>query len=193
MMLNFSQNGENMLDSIGVVHGRFQLLHNDHVKYIMAGKKKCEHLIIGICNPDIEKTKYTAANPHRSQPFANPFSYFERYQMIKGTLVQLGVDPLSFDIVPFPINYPELIFNYTPQNARYYMTIYDEWGIEKKQKLEKIGCDIEVLWNISIEQKGISGTDVRKLIVEKKPWKSYVPTFVYEYIKINHLEEKIKE
>lgn len=184
--------GKEMLDAVGVVHGRFQLLHNDHVKYIMAGKKKCEHLIIGICNPDIEKTKYSAANPHRSQAFANPFSYFERYQMIKGTLIQLGVSPLTFDIVPFPINCPELIFNYAPRNARYYMTIYDAWGYEKKQTLEKLGCDVEVLWNISIEQKGISGIDVRNLIVEKKQWKNYVPEFVYEYVTKNHLDARIQ-
>lgn len=44
-----------MKDLVGVVHGRFQLLHNDHVKYIMAGMERCERLVIGICNPDEER------------------------------------------------------------------------------------------------------------------------------------------
>jgi len=36
----------------GVVHGRFQVLHNDHVKYLLAGKARCRHLVVGITNPD---------------------------------------------------------------------------------------------------------------------------------------------
>lgn len=119
-------------DLIGVVHGRFQLLHNDHVRYIMAGREKCEHLVIGICNPDVNLTKYSETNPHRSTQVANPFTYYDRYQMIKGTLMHIGVKAEEFDIVPFPINYPEFIFNYAPANAKYYMTIYDAWGYEKR-------------------------------------------------------------
>lgn len=56
-----------MKDKLGVIHGRFQLLHNDHMKYLLAGKERCEHLIIGICNPEQDLTKYTSNNPHRSK------------------------------------------------------------------------------------------------------------------------------
>lgn len=181
-----------MKDAIGVVHGRFQLLHNDHVRYIMAGKERCEHLLIGICNPDVRLTEYSKENPHRSMQEANPFTYYDRYQMIKGTLIDMGIGADEFDIVPFPINYPELIFNYAPANAKYYMTIYDAWGREKKKKLEAIGCEIEVLWDVLPEEKGISGSDVRKLIAEGKDWKKYVPAYVYDYIRLQHLDENIK-
>jgi D-arabinose 5-phosphate isomerase GutQ len=37
---------------VGVIHGRFQILHNDHLKYLLAGKDLCRHLVIGITNPD---------------------------------------------------------------------------------------------------------------------------------------------
>ena len=179
-------------DLIGVVHGRFQLLHNDHIRYIMAGREKCEHLVIGICNPDVNLTKYSETNPHRSTQVANPFTYYDRYQMIKGTLMHIGVKAEEFDIVPFPINYPEFIFNYAPANAKYYMTIYDAWGYEKKEKLETIGCDIEIFWEIPLVEKGISGSEVRKLIANGKEWKEYVPEYVYDYILFNHLDEKIR-
>lgn len=114
--------GKAMGERVGVVHGRFQLLHNDHVRYILAAKEKCGHLIIGICNPDMKMTAYSAANPHRLTLEANPFSYYERYQMIQGTMLELGVPAGKFDIVPFPINDQELIFNYTPPAAKYYLT-----------------------------------------------------------------------
>ena len=171
-----------MKDPVGVVHGRFQLLHNDHVRYILDGREHCDHLIIGICNPDERLTKYTKSNPHRSLKENNPFTYYERYQMIKGTLVSIGISTKEFDIVPFPINYPKRIFNYVPRDAKFYMTIYDAWGYEKKEALDSIGCKTEVLREVSLNEKGISGSDVRKLIKEKRDWNAYVPAYVYDYI-----------
>lgn len=184
---------KNLKDRIGVIHGRFQLLHNEHVKYILAGKKRCRHLIIGICNPDVTLTKYTDVNPHRSQLTSNPFSYYERFQMIQGVLLENGVSLDEFDIVPFPINYPELIFNYVPHDAVFFMTIYDEWGAEKKKALEKIGCNVEVLWERDISEKKLSGSDVRAHIRNNLEWEQYVPQFVFNYIKQNHLDDRIRQ
>ena len=172
-----------MKDLVGVVHGRFQLLHKDHIRYILAGKEKCEHLVIGICNQDKNLTAYSSANPHRSRPENNPFTYYERYQMIKGTLLDMGIRGNEFDIVPFPINYPDLIFNYVPYGAKYYMTIYDKWGEEKLKMLqEDLKLDVEVLWRVPLKDKGISASDIRKNIQEGKEWNQYVPNFVYHYM-----------
>lgn len=181
-----------MKDFIGVVHGRFQLLHNDHVKYILAGMERCGRLVIGICNPDEGRTCFSEVDPHRSEKGANPFSYYERYQMIKGTLLEMGVDPARFDIVPFPINFPEMIFNYAPADAKYYLTIYDGWGLEKKRVLEELGCDIEILRHVRIEEKGISGTDVRRKIMLGEDWADLVPHFVYAYVTGEGLDERIR-
>lgn len=35
----FQTNGSATFD-VGVIHGRFQVLHNDHLKYLLAGKEK---------------------------------------------------------------------------------------------------------------------------------------------------------
>lgn len=183
-----------MKDKLGVIHGRFQLLHNDHMKYLLAGKEKCEHLIIGICNPEVDLTKYTKANPHRSKKSSNPLTFFERMECIKYSLLEAGVKQEEFDIVPFPINFPEKILNYTPKDAKYYMTIYDEWGEEKRKSLkEDLGLEVEVLWKVTLEEKGISACDIRKYIQEGKQWKQYVPHFVYKYITEKGLDIRIKE
>jgi nicotinamide-nucleotide adenylyltransferase len=34
---------------LGVIHGRFQVLHKDHLKYLLAGKSLCEHLVLSNC------------------------------------------------------------------------------------------------------------------------------------------------
>lgn len=181
-----------MRDVIGVVHGRFQLLHNEHMKYILAGKRRCEHLIIGICNPDITYTKYTDIDPHRSKHTSNPFTFYERFEMIKVALLESGISLLEFDIVPFPINYPELIFNYVPYSAKHYITIYDNWGLKKKDILEKLGFSVEVMWQKDLSQKIICATDIRNYIKEDKPWNQFVPPSVYKYILKHNLDQKIK-
>ncbi len=181
------------MDQVGVIHGRFQLLHNDHMKYLLAGKERCEHLIIGICNPEVDLTKYTDANPHRSKKSSNPLTYFERMECIKYSMIEAGVKQEEFDIVPFPINFPDKIFNYAPLDAKYYMTIYDEWGEEKLKSLQNdLKLDVEVLWRVTLENKGISASDVRKCIQEGKEWKQFVPKFVYHYIKEHSLDQRIK-
>ncbi len=183
----------NMKEKLGVIHGRFQVLHNDHMKYLLAGKQRCEHLVIGICNPEIDLSKYTDANPHRSKQSSNPLTFFERMECIKNSLLEVGVKQEEFEIVPFPINFPKKIFNYAPKKAKYYMTIYDKWGEEKLKTLrEDLKLDVDVLWRVSLEQKGISASDIRKCIQEGKEWKQYVPRFVYEYIRENKLDIRIK-
>jgi len=54
-----------MIDT-GAIHGRFQVLHNDHMKYLLAGKERCVHLVIGITNPDPILTRADPADPERS-------------------------------------------------------------------------------------------------------------------------------
>lgn len=182
------------MDKVGVIHGRFQLLHNDHMKYLLAGKERCEHLIIGICNPEVDLTKYTSANPHRSKKSSNPLTYFERMECIKYSMIEAGVKQEEFDIVPFPINFPEKIFNYAPLDAKYYMTIYDEWGEEKLKSLRNdLKLDVEVLWRVTLEEKGISASDIRECIWKGKEWKQFVPEFVYNYITDHKLDDRIKK
>ena len=54
------------MHELGVIHGRFQLLHNDHLKYLLAGKQRCRHLVIGITNPDPTLTRADPADPART-------------------------------------------------------------------------------------------------------------------------------
>ncbi|MCI8445858.1 MAG: nicotinate-nucleotide adenylyltransferase [Bacilli bacterium] len=181
------------MDKEGVIHGRFQLLHNDYMKYLLAGKERCEHLIIGSCNPDVDLTKYTATNPHRSKKSSNPLTYFESMECIKYSMIEAEIKQEEFDIAPFPINFPDKIFNYAPLDAKYYMTIYDEWGEEKLEALQnELKLDVEVLWRVTLEEKGISAPDIRKCIQEGKEWKQFATKFVYHYIIEHSLEQRIK-
>lgn len=179
------------MDKIGVIHGRFQILHNEHMEYLLAGKSRCEYLIIGISNPDAYTTQRHATDPARSCAKNNPLTYYERFQMIATAMLGAGIPRSAFDMVPFPINYPERLSNYVPFDAKFYMTILDQWGIEKMNALKALDLDVEVMWRKNASQKKISATQVRNLIVCGKPWDHLVPQSVYDYIIDNGLDEKI--
>lgn len=181
-----------MKAAVGVIHGRFQMLHKGHMEYLLAGKERCEHLIIGISNPDVSVTRYSGANPHRSEARSNPLTYLERLQMIRGAMLEYGVKDEEFDIVPFPINCPELLGSYVPSDAVFFMTIYDQWSLEKKASLENLGYSIEVMWERSNSDKFTSGTEVRERIIAGEPWRELVPEYVYRYMTEHEIDLRLR-
>ncbi|MFX1280312.1 MAG: adenylyltransferase/cytidyltransferase family protein [Promethearchaeota archaeon] len=179
---------------IGVIHGRFQVLHNDHIKYLMAGKELCEHLVVGITNPDPYLTRDSDVNPHRSKPIANPLTYYERYLMTQTALLEQDLKLTEFSIVPFPINIPELIKYYVPLDAIFFLTIYDEWGQQKKKYFQSLGLQIHILWEVPLEEKGLSSSDIREAMIMGSKWEQLVPPSVADLMKkwkIPHRLERI--
>lgn len=179
-------------DKIGFVHGRFQVLHNDHMKYILAGGDRCEHLLVGITNPDPVQTEHDAADMNRSQARQNPFTFFERLEMVRGSLCEAGLSLDAFTVVPFPINNPSLYHGYIPPHVMSYMTIYDAWGERKKELLQTAGYSVQVLWNKPLAEKAITASHIRNLIRDEADWSDLVPKFVHRYILENSLDKRIR-
>jgi len=166
-----------MIDT-GVIHGRFQILHNDHLRYLLAGKARCRNLVVGITNPDPTLTLEDSSDPQRHLPRVNPLTYYERYLMVRAVLAEAGVSDPDLSVVPFPINFPERYESYVPLDATFFLTIYDEWGRRKKQMFESIGLKVEVLWQRSPEQKGLSGEEIREYMAMGESWEHLVPPAV---------------
>jgi|PlaIllAssembly_1097288.scaffolds.fasta_scaffold426424_1 nicotinamide-nucleotide adenylyltransferase len=160
----------------GVIHGRFQILHNDHMKYLLAGKAKCRHIVVGITNPDPSLTREDPADPLRSLPLANPLTYFERYLMVQAALLEAELTSAEFSIVPFPINLPELYRHYVPMDSTFFLTLYDEWGERKLQHFRNLGLKIDILWKKPRDQKGLTSTEIREKMLRQEPWERLVPT-----------------
>lgn len=167
-----------MSHPVGFIHGRFQVLHNDHLKYLLAGKALCDHLVVGVSNPDIHTTADESTDPNRSRLENNPLTFDERSRMIRLALTEAGLDSEEFSIVPFPISKPDVLGDFAPPDAVYYLTIYDEWGREKKQRLESLGLTTHVMWERPLAEKGITGTQVRRAIREGREWADLVPPAV---------------
>jgi nicotinamide mononucleotide adenylyltransferase len=181
------------LKDMGVVHGRFQVLHNDHLKYILAGRARCAHLVLGITNPDPTLIREDPSDPGRSAPQANPLTYFERYTMVRRVLMGEGLTQQEFSIVPFPINLPELYPYYLPMEATFYLTIYDDWGKRKLQLFHSQGLKTEVLWERPLAEKGLRAGEIRRMIALGEPWEHLVPQGTREVIAMFDIASRLRK
>lgn len=175
----------------GVIHGRFQILHNDHLKYLLSGKGFCRHLVVGITNPDPGLTKNEISDLKRGSPLANPLTYYERYILVSAALKKAGVSSDEFSIVPFPISLPDLYQYYVPLDAVYFLTIYDDWGKQKLDYFLSLGLKTHILREVSPEEKGISSSDVRDLILRNEPWQHLVPKCVANLITSWNIKDRL--
>ena len=167
--------------SWGCVHGRFQPFHDGHLEYVLRARQRCERLVIGITIADSAAIRKEDASPHRHEPASNPFTYFERLQMIQATLLGEGLSPLTFVIVPFPIQEPGLISHYVPEGTTHLVRVYSRWEEEKTRRLRDEGFPVEVL--DPGEAKKVSGSEVRRLMREGLPWEHLVPRGAAEVVR----------
>ena len=174
---------------LGFIHGRFQLFHNDHLQYALLAKEQCKKLIVGITSPENATLIREKVDPHRSEAASNPFTYYERFNMVKLALLEAGVPREDFEIVPYPIERPEILYNYVPLSATSFFTIYDKWGYEKLERLSALGYGTVVLFDD--REKKMCSTEIRQKIVDGTDWKDMVPNAVYEYITEKGLTEKV--
>jgi len=168
---------------VAVVCEKFQPFHSEHLAYVRAAFSASERVIVGITNADASMIRHEEADPKRSLPESNPFSYYERYRMIEESLADCRIPRKRFDIVPFPVNRLELLVSYLPKNAVILVTLYgdDPWLVERRAKLEAAGWSTDVLWNRPT--KGMTASGVRALIREGGKWEHLVPAAVSRIVK----------
>ncbi|WP_155890801.1 nicotinate-nucleotide adenylyltransferase [Desulfuromonas sp. TF] len=182
-----------MVFDVGVIHGRFQVLHKDHLRYLLAGKALCSHLVVGITNPDPHLTREDPADKNRHARLANPLTYWERYLMVRQALEDTGVASEAFSIVPFPVNLPELYRYYVPLDAVFFLSIYDDWSRKKLSMFRSLALKTHILWEVPPEEKGISGSNVRDLMLHDGPWEGMLPEGVVRLMKKWDIPDRLKK
>jgi nicotinamide-nucleotide adenylyltransferase len=163
------------------------------MEYILAARERCEFLMVGITNPDPLLTAEDQAAPARSVAAANPFTYYERAAMVRDSLCGAGVPLEAFMVVPFPINRPELLRHYTPTDATFFLTIYDDWGRAKLGVLRSLHLSVDILWDRPASEKPCTGTEVRRRIAAGEPWEHLVPPPAAKFIRDHALEPRVAQ
>ena len=191
---------------VAIAQGRFHIVHYGHVEYLIESKKRCEYLIIGITDCDPERAYFNYSENIKNynennltEPFRSidnpvfPFTFYERMQMIRLTMLENGIDTKEFDVVPFPVHKPQFIKYYIPLNAPILATIYDDWGRKKVKMFQKMGFKVEILWQRDMSTRFTTGTEVRRRIIVNENWKELVPSSVFNFIKENKLDEILRK
>src|SRR2546425_13306123 len=166
---------------VASAHGRFQPLHNEHLEYLLAAKKNCEFLWIGITMPDITPLHLNPLGRYRERPDANPLTYFERISIITEALSDLGITKTTFDFAPFPIETPPSLNNYLPTGIPCLTTVCEPWNREKIAVLESLGYSVTILFER--EAKQITGLEIRRRVMEgDETWRDLVPPATARFI-----------
>lgn len=166
---------------LGMVHGRFQPFHHEHLEYVLYGITHSEKCIIGITQPYINNISECSIAPHRGKKEGNPYSFDERKDMIHLSLQALGVERARYEIVAFDIDnaearIPELISSLGNKPVQF-VKIFSEWELHKKEVFERHALEVRVVREEAnlYSPKNVTGTLVRELICSKRNWRDFVP------------------
>ena len=160
----------------GMVHGRFQPFHTEHLDYVLRGLSRCENLVVGLTNPEPSECQHEAASQHRHLPEANPYSFFQRMEMVRRSLVDIGVYVHKVSFVPFHLFTPAKWACYlpAPKATVQLVRVFSRWEEEKVRLFREYGFDVEILDRGAT--KNVDGTEVRRLIASGGDWRSKVPS-----------------
>src|SRR5262249_61331212 len=80
----------------GAIHGRFQPFHLGHFSYMLQAADKAEVVVIGITNPFVlGRPVVEPTDVLRHLPSNNPFTYFERAEIITSAILYHDPSMLS--------------------------------------------------------------------------------------------------
>jgi cytidyltransferase-like protein len=164
-----------------MIHGRFQPFHVGHLEYLRGAAERSDEVFVGITNPDPARIKPEPSDPLRHLPEANPWSYVERLLMVESAAAELGLDPASVHVIPFPVNEPELWPAYVPDGVTQYIRLFSGWGETKVERLRAAGYEVVVL--DEGVAKGVAGAEVRALLRDGGDWEQLVPAGVARVIR----------
>ena len=174
----------------GMIHGRFQPFHNGHLEYLRGAAERSDEVWIGITNPDPERIKPEASDPLRHLPESNPFSYAERLLMVKAAADDLGLEPASVHVIPFPVNEPELWPAYVPGGVTQYLRLFSAWGGTKLERMREAGYEVVILDEGA--EKQLSGIEVREALREGGDWEALVPAGVARVLRELYESRNVK-
>ncbi len=173
---------KNIMIKIGMIHGRFQPFHMGHFDYFKKALRLVDkQLIIGIINPTSEAIKNELTDKHRHLLSANPYTYFERLQMIQKSISSLDIPIEELNkilILPFPIHEQRLWKFFVPKETVQIMSVLEPWDKEKRERFNEYGYK-----TYSLDCHRItSGINVRRAIKNKQSWQDLVPVGTREVL-----------
>ncbi len=145
-------------------------MHLGHIEVLSELLAEERPLFVGITNPDAAELGEQSSSPHRHLQSANPFTFYQRSQMIEAQLRIMSVRNIV-TLVPFPLDRPQVWRDYVPLNATQVVRVFSTWELEKVQRLRDGGYKIRVITGDNDSR--VSGTDMRAAMDEKRSWRHW--------------------
>ena len=139
------------------VIGRFQPFHRDHLSLTEAVVASGCRLIVAITNAEPSWRVPFVEAPHRHTDAANPFTYWQRAELVRAALQPLGVFE-DVRITPFPIHEPGLWSSYLPEGAECWVRARGPW---ESRKLRDLATRFPVR-SVPAVSGEVSGTSIRR-------------------------------
>ncbi len=155
------------------VTGRFQPVHADHLRLFLRALADGDRLLVAVTNPDPGARRPEPASEHRHRAEANPFTYFERLELLTAALAGEGVAPERVRVVPFDLGRPEHWPGYVPLRAVQYVGVHGPWEQEKVRRLRAVGYAVVEVAGESGERR--SSSAVRAALRAGAGWEQLVP------------------
>lgn len=152
----------------GILIGRMQPVHNGHVEVIKKILDEVDEIIIGIGSAQL------------SHEVKDPFTAGERIVMMTQALAEIDIDPSRYYIIPMQdINFNALWVSHVKMITPPFSIVYSGNPLVKQLFSEE---GFEVRQPPLYDRLHLSGTEVRRRILEDKNWQELVPDATVELL-----------
>lgn len=160
----------------GLFVGRFQPVHNGHIKALEFVFSQVDEVIIGI------------GSAQASHTLKNPFTTSERMEMLIRALEELKSGERYY-LIPLPdINFNAIWATYVVSMVPRFDVVFTGNSLVAQLFREK---GYEIIVQPMFRKDILSATEIRKRMVNGEPWEDLVPRSVAEFIKEIHGVERI--
>ena len=159
----------------GILIGRMQPIHNGHMQVIKKILEEVDEIIIGIGSAQL------------SHEVKDPFTAGERIVMVNQALAEIEVDPSRYYIIPMQdINFNAIWASHVKMLTPPFSIVYSGNPLVKQLFTEE---GYEVRQPPLYDRIHLSGTEVRRRILEDDNWQELVPKATADVInEINGVE-----
>lgn len=159
----------------GILIGRMQPVHNGHIQVINKILEEVDEIIIGIGSAQL------------SHELKDPFTAGERIVMMSQALAESNIDPSQYYIIPMQdINFNAIWVSHVKMMTPPFSVVYSGNPLVKQLFSEE---GFEVKQPPLYDRLHLSGTEVRRRILNDENWEELVPKATVNLIsEINGVE-----
>lgn len=162
----------------GILIGRMQPVHNGHIEVIKKTLEEVDEIVIGI------------GSAQKSHELKDPFTAGERVVMLTQALIENNIDPGSYYIIPMEdINFNAIWVAHVKMMTPPFSVVYSGNSLVKQLFYEE-GCEVR---NPPLyDRMNLSGTEIRRRMLEDENWQELVPQATIDVIEEINGVERLK-